>query len=107
MWEMFLRDGASLAMPADSFVFWSTLVGHVMVSNTSRTSVLWCMEDTNLCFGATMLDTELWLTQHGNTVSGQWRIVPHGQLTLLKPHDPTTFPSNSFPSWLAKKLENK
>lgn len=107
MWEMFTRHGMSLAMPPDSFVFWATLEEHSMVSNTSRTSVLWCMSDENMCFGSTLLDAELWFGSHGSTVSGQWRVVD-GRLTLLKPCDVSLFPTScTVPLWLSKRLENK
>jgi hypothetical protein len=106
-WEMFTKNGYAIPMPADTFVFWGTLVENIMVSSPNRTAILWCLQDNNICFGSTVLDAEQWSSHYGATVSGQWRVVNDGKLTLLRECDASLFPiTANFPGWLQRKLQN-
>lgn len=104
-WEMFNKKGFTVPMPPDTFVFWATLVEHMIISSQKRTSVLWCFEDHNICFGSSILDAEIWSHSYGHTVSGQWRIINDGKLTLLRECDTSLFPQTAnYPGWLQRKL---
>jgi hypothetical protein len=105
MSEAFSRRGEHIQIPSDSFVFWATLVQHLLVSSVVRTRVLWCFDQHDVCFGSSLLDAEVWQEQFGDLVSGQWRVLQDGRLTLLRQTDEALFPSQpQVPSWLARKL---
>jgi hypothetical protein len=105
MSEAFTRHGHRILIPADSFVIWATLVQHLLVSNVVRTRVLWCFEHHDVCLGSSVLDAEVWQEQFGGVVSGQWRVLQDGRLTLLRQSDESLFPPNAAaPAWLARKL---
>jgi len=105
MSEVFTRNGHRILIPADSFVIWATLVQHLLVSSVVRTRVLWCFEQHDVCLGSSVLDAEVWQDQFGSTVSGQWRVLQDGRLTLLRQADETLFPPNAaVPAWLGRKL---
>lgn len=92
-------------MPADSFVFWASLEQHLLVSSARRTCMLWCLDGQDVCFGSTLLDGETWQESFGTTVSGQWRVLQDGRLTLLRQTEDAHFPSGAvFPSWLQRRL---
>lgn len=105
MSEAFSRRGEHIQIPSDSFVFWATLVQHLLVSSVVRTRVLWCFDQHDVCFGSSVLDAEVWQEQFGDLVSGQWRVLQDGRLTLLRQSDEALFPPQAqVPSWLARKL---
>ena len=96
MWCMYNKQGNELKMPHDEFIFWSQLYEHLFVSTQNYSRVLWCFHDKNVCFGASLYDSDSW----DSTVSGQWRILEKGQLTLLKKVPESSFPEKCLPSWL-------
>ena len=105
MSEVFTRNGHRLLIPADSFVIWATLVEHLLVSSVVRTRVLWCFEHHDICLGSSVLDAEVWQDQFGSVVSGQWRVLQDGRLTLLRQTEESLFPANAaVPAWLGRKL---
>lgn len=105
MSEIFSRKGDRVLIPSDSFVFWATLVQHLLVSSVTRTRVLWCFENHDVCLGSSLLDAEVWQDEFGGSVSGQWRVLHDGRLTLLRQADESLFPANApTPSWLTRKL---
>lgn len=105
MSEVFSRKGHRLVIPPDSFVFWATLVQHLVVSSVSRTRVLWCFDRQDVCMGSSLLDAEMWQEEFGSSVSGQWRVLQDGRLTLLRQSEESLFPANApMPAWLARRL---
>ena len=94
-----------MPMPPDSVVFWGVLVSHMLVSCIDKTRVLWCFDNSDMCFGATLMDSELWEEEYMGTMTGQWRIVDQGRLTLLRQVEPEFFPAaqQQMPSWMTSK----
>ena len=97
---MYTRGGDQAHINPDPFIFKANLEQYKFFSNENRTCMLWCIEHSNLCAGASMLDSDIWeITQNStkSTISGNWRIVSPGRLVLLySESSPTPL---SGPSW--------
>lgn len=104
MWTSYTKNGQRVPIPADAVVFWGELVSSLLVSCVETTAIMWCFPSGNLCLGATVLDSELWEQEHGATISGQWRVIENGRLTLLKPLDRELLPKNPLPQWMQKRV---
>ena len=93
---MYSRKGDALLINPDPFIFNGTLEQFKYFSNFDRTCFLWCVQNSGLCVGASLLDSDLWELSaensqnlHANTsneihkISGHWRVVAPGRLVLL------------------------
>jgi hypothetical protein len=100
MWTLYDRHANKQFINPDSFVFSGVLTQHTFLSNYTQTCVLWCVEDTNICLGASILDSDLWNT---TKISGQWRVVDGGKLTLLTS---ATQLQNQGPEWFLELLKH-
>ena len=96
-WTLYSRQGNEVYINPDPFIFNANLEQFKYFSSLNRTCMLWCIQGSNICAGANLLDSDLWeLSTHGNsangyslsslgpsTISGNWRIVTPGRLVLL------------------------
>jgi len=98
-WAFFDRSGNATSIPKDPFIFWARLQKDKLLSTYDYTIVLWCFSHINLCFGASLLETE---TIQGNEISGMWRLVD-GKLVFLKAVEESSFPELWGPNWLIHK----
>jgi hypothetical protein len=80
MWTLYNRRAGEIKISPDPFVFSASLEQHTFFSSVNRTCVLWCVENSNVCLGANILDSDTWAA---SAVSGQWRLMDGGRLTLL------------------------
>lgn len=64
----------------DPFVFSAKMSLHTFFSSQARTCVLWCVDGTDVCMGASILDSDSW---ESSSIEGQWRFVDGGKLILL------------------------
>ena len=80
MWTLYTRRAGEIFIAPDPFVFSASLEQHTFFSSVNRTCVLWCVENTNVCLGANVLDSDTWAA---SAVTGQWRLMDGGRLTLL------------------------
>ena len=101
-WTLYTRQGTEISINPDPFIFHANLEQYKFFSNMNRTCMLWCIQNSNLCAGANILDSDLWeLSNEVNksaTISGNWRIVSPGRLVLLYSESlPILQPSG--PSW--------
>lgn len=80
MWTIFDRAAQSFAVDPDPFVFSAKMSLHTFFSSQERTCVLWCVDGTNVCMGASILDSDSW---ESSSIEGQWRFVDGGKLILL------------------------
>jgi hypothetical protein len=93
MWTLYDKHANSRSINPDPFVFSGVMTQHTFLSNYTKTCVLWCMENTNVCLGASILDSDSW---NASKISGQWRVVEGGKLTLLTSQ---TFNAAQGPEW--------
>lgn len=103
-WTLYSRNGDEYFINPDPFIFAATLEQFKYFSNINRTCMLWCIQNSNLCAGANMLDSDLWELQmdkstniNTNYVCGHWRIVAPGRLILL--YSQSSPPSLNGPPW--------
>ncbi len=80
MWTLYNRRAEEIFISPDPFVFSAPLEQHTFFSSIHRTCVLWCVENSNVCLGANILDSDTW---GSSSIQGQWRIIDGGRLTLL------------------------
>jgi hypothetical protein len=80
MWTLYDRHANTSSIDPDPFVFTGTMQQHSFFSSQAHTCVLWCVKDTNICLGASVLDSDTWMDL---SIEGQWRVVEGGRLTLL------------------------
>lgn len=102
-WCIFDRRANQQGIPHDSFVFWSVLEPFKLVSSVDDLSYLWCFQQSDVCLGASLMDSELWGNQ---LVSAMWRFVD-GKLTLIREMEETSFPELRGPAWLLHQIESK
>jgi hypothetical protein len=96
---LYTREGNETFINPDPFIFKANLEQYKFFSNANRTCMLWCIENSNLCAGANMLDSDTWeLSQNSSRshISGNWRIVSPGRLVLLYSESSTAL---NGPSW--------
>jgi hypothetical protein len=96
MWTLYNRRAAEIPISPDPFVFSASLQQHTFFSSLNRTCVLWCVENSNVCLGANILDSDTWSAE---AVSGQWRLVEGGRLTLLTSQSSEKPLEIQGPSW--------
>lgn len=113
MFVVYNTRGMEARIPQDTFVFWGELREAAQLSTPRDTAVLWCA-DADTCFGASLLDSDVWRDAWGSTISGQWRVslMPCGtesrcRMTLLKHVPRESFPPNRGPQWLMDRLHQK
>jgi len=88
----------------DPFIFNATMEQFKYFSNYNRTCMLWCVQNSNLCAGASILDSDLWeigAQTSGDLqtkISGHWRVVSPGKLVLLYSESQVAF---SGPEWFS------
>lgn len=110
-WSVYDCKGNARPIPPDSFVFWSEMTQGPLVSTTASTHVLWCANSMT-CFGASLLDSDVWTETLGTNVTGQWRVhtvseKPDAQprLTLIKAMPPDLYPPTTGPTWLRQLIQ--
>jgi hypothetical protein len=113
-WTLFTRQGTEVNINPDPFFFHANLEQYKFFSNMNRTCMLWCIENSNLCAGASILDSDLWELAHhttdkinykSTTISGNWRIVSPGRLVLLYSESLPILQS-SGPPWFQSLTSN-
>lgn len=106
MWFMYDARGNKVSIPADPFMFWAELHQRFVMSTPEQIHVLWCMNEKT-CFGASMLDSDVWNDAFGTTISGQWKVASQGsalRLNLVKQVPQDLFPPNRGPAWLKNRM---
>jgi len=80
MWTLYDQRAQKRFINPDPFVFSGAMTQYTFLSNYTTTCVLWCVENTDVCLGASILDSDAWNAQR---IFGQWRVIEGGKLTLL------------------------
>ena len=100
MWTRYDRHANPSFIDPDPFVFTAIMQQHTFFSSQQHTCVLWCVKDTSICLGASVLDSDTWVDQ---SIEGQWRVVEGGRLTLLASSSKaiqSQVPISAGPQWL-------
>ena len=87
-------------------MFIAKLCMNVALSTVHSLSVLWCFETRDMCFPATLADSDVLVAEHGTCIFGQWRmsVCTEASKRVYRMHflRPALLSEQHTPAWMGE-----